>query len=78
MSYYDHAVMITYRLGPWAETGRSDHREVRRPPRRKPFSALFKWIGQAFRRLRGTRVTPDTSDAHSQTEAGDCKPLHHA
>lgn len=56
MSYYDHAVMITYKLGPWANAGREDHREVRRPPRHKPFSALIRRIGGALRTLRDTRI----------------------
>jgi len=78
MSYYDHAVMITYRLGPWAEAGRPDNREVRRPPRRKPFSAVLKWIGQAFQGLRGRGVKRDRPDQHPHTDPDDCKPLHHA
>ena len=78
MSYYDHAVMITYRLGPWAEAGKPDHREIRRPPRRKPFSAVFKRIGRVFRSLRGTAVKQVRPDLQARTETDDGKPLPHA
>ena len=76
MSYYDHAVMITYKLGPWANAGRDAHREVRCPPRSKPLSALVRWIGRAFRRLRDTRIKIVRVQKQTHPETRGCKTHH--
>ena len=75
MNYYDHAVMITYRLGPWAEAGGIDHREHRCPPRREPLSAVIRRLGQAFELLRHTRIRLVRADRQSHPATGDCKTI---
>jgi len=76
MNYYDHAVMITYKLGPWADAGRDDHREVRRPPRSKPLSALIRRIRQAFQTLRDTRIRLVQVETQAPPETVDSE-IHH-
>ena len=76
MSYYDHAVMITYRLGPWANAGRDDHIERRIPPRRKPVLACIRLVGRALRTLRHTRIVFVRTDKQPFSQTDACKSHH--
>ena len=76
MSYYDHAVMITNKLGPWANAGRDDHREIRQPPRSKPLSALIRWTTRTFRTFRDTRVKLVRVERQPRPDTVECETHH--
>lgn len=76
MNYYDHAVMITYKLGPWAEAGRDDHREVRRLPSSKPLSALIRWTAKTVRTLRDTRIRLVRVERQPRPDTVECETHH--
>lgn len=75
MNYYDHAVMMTYRLGPWAEPGGNSHPEFRCPPRSNPLSALTRWIGRALQTLRDTRIKLVRVERQPHLGTDDCKSI---
>lgn len=76
MSYYDHAVMITFKLGPWANSGTDEHREVRKPPPSKPLSALIRWTARAFQSLRDPHIKPVRVERQSRPETIECETHH--
>jgi hypothetical protein len=76
MNYYDHAVMIAYRLGPWAEPGRHDHLDFRSPPRRKQPSAIIRLIRAMYTTLVAARSALPRPDDQPGTQSRAGKSAH--
>lgn len=63
MSYYDHATMIAYKLGPWATPEQKERAERARPRRRDRIGLLFFARLFGRRKRRGCKGTPAAAPA---------------